>query len=134
MQYGNVRNMAGVCALIWTDNFAVNIYEDEAECKTQDGKRSRTISGSEEGKCYTFGDDMPGTACSQLVGGGSSGACTGANLVPRSLRVFEGKCTFYYGALCSSFSSTMPDGSCMSGQNNPGAGEQIKSFKCVSIP
>ncbi|KAF4995624.1 hypothetical protein FGRMN_5016 [Fusarium graminum] len=111
-------------------SWKISIYEDESECKTTTGKRSRTISGSQTGKCYTFGDDMPGTSCSQIVGDGASGGCTGSNLVPKSLIVREGKCVFYYGSLCSSFSATMPDGSCMSGENNPGAGEQIKSFKC----
>jgi hypothetical protein len=118
--------------MIWTDNTAVTIYEDEPECTTHTEKRARTIAGSETSKCYTFGDDMPGTSCTQIQGGGTGG-CTGANLVPRSLQVHKGSCVFYYGSLCSSFSSQMPDGSCMSGENNPGAGQQIKSFKCVCV-
>jgi hypothetical protein len=133
-QYGNVRGISDLYALIWTDNIAVNIFEDEHACVSQDGKRQRTLKGSESGKCYTFGDDMPGVGCQEFIPGGAQGGCTGKNLVPDSLRVFQGKCSVYYGAQCSSFFAQVPKDSCLAGQNNPGGGEQVKSFKCVRIP
>ncbi|KAK4198547.1 hypothetical protein QBC40DRAFT_308196 [Triangularia verruculosa] len=110
----------------------VLIYEKESECTVHEDTRYRMIWGHEFDKCYTFGDDMPGTGCDEFRGNNKQNGCWGEDLVPRSLRVPNtALCYFYYGPRCLGSSSYMPDHSCMSGENWPGAGEQVKSFKCT---
>jgi hypothetical protein len=95
-----------------------------------DGAFSREIASSETvPECFTFGQDMPGTSCSEhYPGSATTLPCLDKQLTPKSIDV-EGNCAFYSTPNCEGDSPTLTSPNtidCLSGMD-------ILSYKCVSI-
>lgn len=91
---------------------------------------SRELSSSESvPDCFTFGQDMPGTSCTEAYPATSTtGPCNSGPLNPKSIRA-EGNCVFYAEANCegSEAGVTLPGTpTCVDN------GANIMSYKCVS--
>ncbi|KAF4436965.1 integrin alpha n-terminal [Fusarium austroafricanum] len=108
----------------------VEIYENEPYCEVKSDTRHRLITGTEFDKCYTLGEDMPGTGCAEQRGNGDVTGCVGDDLIPRSFRVTNNaECEFYFGGGCTTTPGRKPGQSCLEGQITLGIGG-YKSFKC----
>jgi hypothetical protein len=94
-----------------------------------DGAFSREIASSETvPECFTFGQDMPGTSCTEhYPASATTLPCIYRQLTPKSIDV-EGNCAFYNTPNCEGDSPTLTSPSsvdCLSGM-------EILSYKCVS--
>jgi hypothetical protein len=75
---------------LYLHSIAATFY-DQWFCNPKDDTQYRSISGDTDGACYTFGKDMPGTACEKFTNGGvNKGACDGEAFVPEAVLVQPG--------------------------------------------
>jgi hypothetical protein len=93
-----------------------------------DGAFSREIASSETvPECFTFGQDMPGTSCTEhYPASATTLPCLYNELTPKSIDV-EGNCAFYNTPNCEGDSPTLTSPNsidCLTGMN-------ILSYKCV---
>jgi hypothetical protein len=82
----------------------VIIYNNVGNCNANEMTAYRVLSGTENGRCYTFDRDMPGVGCEQFTDGGSTkGPCTSDSLIPRSVvirREGPARCSLYEANDC----------------------------------
>lgn len=97
----------------------------------------RILSGTSNGRCYVFDQDMPGVGCRQYNNGGATnGPCLDGSLMPRSALVkTDGPavCKFYNDQGCGNSGSSIGPNARMCTYGTP-AYLYWQSFKCsVSI-
>ncbi|KAM0343783.1 hypothetical protein ACHAPU_008211 [Fusarium lateritium] len=67
--------------------------------------KTREITGSDtDTTCFTFGQDMPNTGCTELRINGFAGPCNDGGFEPQSIMA-EGNCVFYEKPNCAAGSS-----------------------------
>ena len=82
----------------------VIIYNNVGNCNANEMTAYRILSGTQNGRCYTFDRDMPGVGCEQFTDGGhTKGPCTSDSLIPRSVvirREGPARCSLYEANDC----------------------------------
>nr|XP_036585159.1 uncharacterized protein CTRU02_04619 [Colletotrichum truncatum]KAF6795056.1 hypothetical protein CTRU02_04619 [Colletotrichum truncatum] len=103
MHFSTVGIIALLCAS--AQAWEVTAYDNVRDCNADDNTRYRIIGGaSNNERCYTFDQDMPGTSCAEFQRGGAThSGCVSGSLLPRSV-VFK-------GTRCSAFNEPNCQGS-----------------------
>lgn len=94
----------------------------------------RRITGGGEGNCYTFGNAMPGTGCTEFTNSGVSGRGCGSppGWRPHSFAFGGGRnCVLYMHPNCQGpWWDSGSNSQCQQRSNN--GDSTIRSFRCVS--
>lgn len=101
------------------------------------GQTLRELKGSAAtaGKCFTFGDNLPGVSCREIFDpwGQDIRGCVGGKWRPHSFMNGEDEkpCYVYAGGNCQGERITVRSGSCVTPSFSDGS-SKVESFKCVS--